>query len=150
MVGTLWFSVKYVFRSLHMLTFAFIFGNACYDFYFGRRFSTLTGSALTFNITSSLVLIISGFINMLLLIFENRYEKTSSYQLWKNLLITKFFLSFLLTPLLEKSLKVVGMNESKASDIRLFLMGVLFLISPFLRFYREYNLVSSKVANKAN
>lgn len=147
MVGVLFFATKYIFRTLHMITFALIYGNACYDIYFGKRFPELKGIALALNISSSLILIISGLINMILFIIEKRFEKNSNYLLWKNLLILKFFLSLLLTPLLDKSCNIVGLDSELVPKIRFALMTFMFLISPFLRFFREYYLVPTKQSN---
>ena len=141
MAGIIMFIIKYVFRSLHLLSFALIFGNVCYDFYFGKRFAKVEGDAKLAIIASSVILIISGLVNMILLIVEQKYEKTSSYNLWKRLIILKFFLTFSLTPLLEKIFKLVGANEESCPNVRLGIMVILFLMSPFLRYYREQNLI---------
>jgi uncharacterized membrane protein len=147
MVGVVFFSIKYIFRTLHMISFALIFGNACYDIYFGKRFPKLQGATLALNIISSLVLIISGLINMILLIVEKKYEKDSSYQLWKRILIGKFFLTLLLTPLLDKSFNLLNLDVENVPNVRFSLMTLMFLVSPFLRFYREYYLLPTKPSN---
>jgi hypothetical protein len=144
-MSNIFYIAKYLFRTLHMASFAFIFGNIFIDNLFGKRLIA-AGDERTYklyHISSSVVLIVSGLINMIILIKENKYVKDFSFQIWKKLLVTKFVLSLLLTPLLEKILPIQKFTNNSTDvyfKIRLYLILGMFLISPFLRFYREYKL----------
>ena len=106
-----------------------------------------------FHVSTCIVLLVSGLINMILLAKENKYIKNLSYNIWKKLLIAKFILTLALTPILEKIIPSSLINNNFPVDanassnnanayfkIRLSIVLGLFLISPFLRFFREYNL----------
>jgi uncharacterized membrane protein len=123
-----------------MASFAIFFGNYLIDLSFGKR--NITNSVnkkidIIFH-TSSAVLMISGLVNMIILVKENKYLKNSAYKLWKNLIIGKFFLSIMLTPLLEKVVRID--TPGVHWKIRLSIVMSLFLMSPFLRYFREYYL----------
>jgi hypothetical protein len=142
---------KYLFRVLHIGSFGLIFGNMLMDHLFGKRVLETNQKEYTIlHVSTCIVLMVSGLVNMILLIKENKYVKNMSYELWKKLVIAKFFLSFALTPILEKvvpSTMLVGQSASTADvskayfKIRLYLVLGMFFLSPFLRFFREYNLV---------
>ena len=100
----------------------------------------------------------SGLVNMILLIKENMYLKDKCYQIWKRLLILKFIMTLSLTPLLEKIFPIklfvdISADSTKNnSDIsnfyfnfRFYVVLVIFLLSPFLRYFREYKLKPQKV-----
>lgn len=135
-------------RSLHVLTYAYVFGHVSYDLYFGKRFPSLTGANLAATTSFMVVLILSGLTNMILLIFEKKFEKNTQYEIWKKTLIAKLFITIFLTPLLEKIVNIFTSDEAKIDDIslkiRFPLMFLLFLISPFLRYFREHYMVTEK------
>ncbi len=136
--------IKYIFRSLHISSFALLFGNMLIDNNFGSRIISFQNDKIYKMIMmfSGIFLIVSGLINMILLIIENKYDKNSEYKLWKNLLIIKFFASLSLTPLIEKILPFL--TKDQLLSTRVFILIPLFLISPFLRYYREGNLTSNR------
>lgn len=145
---------------MHIASFAIIFGNLAMDFIFGQRSKSITGEDKSkyamLHISTSLMLVISGLINMIILVFENKYKKNIAYAIWKYLLITKFFMSFVLTPLLEKILPLsyfTDMNvgsltmEDKSGiyfKVRVGVTLALFLISPLTRYIREYGMVPTQ------
>ena len=147
------FLLKYFMRCLHLLTFAYLFGHVSYDLYFGKRFPSLTGNNLASTVSFIVVLIISGIINMILIIIEKKFEKDNHYQIWKKILIAKLFITIFLTPLLEKIVNIFTSNASIIDDIslkiRFPLMFLLFLSSPFLRYYREHYLKTEKEADSS-
>lgn len=139
------FLTKYIFRALHMGAFAIFFGNYLLDYLFGKREVTSEFSkkySIIFH-SSTVILLVSGLINMIILVKENKFVKNTAYKIWKNILIGKFCLTLALTPLLEKIIPVkdVANPHLVHMRIRIFLMIVMFLISPFARFYRESYLI---------
>ena len=146
MPSNFFFFTKYLFRALHMASFGVIFGHMILDQLFGKRILADRKGFTIFFVSSCVVLMASGLINMLILIKENKFVRNQNYEIWKKLLIFKFFLSFSLTPLLEKLIPI-KVDESDSSNstniffkIRLGLVLLMFLMSPFLRFFREYYL----------
>jgi len=151
---------KYIFRTIHMGSYAMIFGNMALDFFFGQRSKSLESSEkskfLLLHIASSILLLLSGLINMIILVVENKYSKNKAYAVWKYLLMTKFFFTLVLTPLLEKFLPLNFFTSKNLNSItfeeksqiyfkvRFGTTLVLFLISPFLRFLREYSMNPTK------
>ena len=94
------------------------------------------------NIAFYVLIIISGLVNMILLIVEKKYIKDFSYELWKKSLIVKFIITILITPALE-GLIALGVKEedkvnSIAIPIRFTVMLIIFFGSSFLRYHREY------------
>jgi hypothetical protein len=134
-----------------MASFAFIFGNLVFDHMWGVRsiLKVDKKSYTIFHVASCITLMISGLINMIILVKTNNYIKNLAYAVWKNILIGKFILTLALTPILEKIVPsgAFTQNPNVASDntkngniyfkIRLTVVIMLFLFSPFLRYYRE-------------
>lgn len=145
------FFTKYVFRALHLASFAFILGNLVVDYLFGRRTASmeldLKQAYTKLHIVSSIILIFSGLINMILLVLESKFKKDIHYKVWKQILILKFFASIAMTPVLDKILPASIDKEITGQQIRLVLVTGSFLISPFLRYYREKFL--TKTLNNA-
>ena len=93
---------------------------------------------------------------MIILVIENKYAKNLAYTAWKNILIAKFFLSLVLTPMLEKFLPLKYFTEKNVSsllieekaaiffNVRVAVTLGLFLISPFTRYLREYGMKPGK------
>lgn len=137
--------LKYTFRSLHLLSFALIAGNMTYDNFFGKRSShiekSLTQKFNMSHVIFSVILMISGLINMIILVKENKYVKNVSYEVWKKLLIFKLILTLALTPVLEL---ILGGNTETNFKTRFYIVTLAFLISPFLRYFRESMLIPSK------
>lgn len=143
MKSVIFYIAKYLFRLLHVTTFGLIFGNLFYDYMFGKRIDTLKDTKsqyVSMHVISSIVLMASGLINMIILIKENKYIKNTSYQVWKKLLIWKFMLSLVITPLLDRFIK----DPVLAFKIRVFTVCGLLVLSPFLRYFREYCLTAQK------
>ncbi len=143
MKGIIFYFSKYIFRLLHITTYGLIFGNIFYDFVFGKRIDNIGDNRSKYviiHVASSVILMISGFVNMVILVKENNYKKNTFYQIWKKLLIWKFLISFTLTPMLDKFIK----DQSLCFKIRVYVVCILLIISPFLRFFREYCLTSQK------
>ena len=133
-----------------MASFAFIFGNLLFDKFLGTRvINTIDRKSYSlFYISSCLILMVSGLINMILLIKENKYQKDKWYQIREKILILKFVFTFLLTPVLEKIFPIrlfvdisadSNKNNSDVSNfyfnIRFYVVLIIFLLSPFLRFF---------------
>lgn len=143
------FIMKYIFRFLHMLSFAILFGFTSYDLFLNTKVNKdeyLISKQKTLNILFFVIVMISGLVNMILLVKEKKYEKDTPYNIWKISLMIKFFLTLLITPILE-SLISIGVQtqteiDSYAVPIKFTIMLIFILGSPFLRFYREYYLTS--------
>jgi hypothetical protein len=144
------FVTKYIFRTLHIATYGLIFGNLVFDYFFGSRSIRKTDKNYYkfFHILSSVILMVAGVINMIILIKENNYVKNIYYEVWKKILILKVLLTLGLTPILEKIIptSLVPKNDTAYFflKIRLVITTVLFLVSPFLRYWRESFLNSEK------
>lgn len=133
------FIFKYIFRTFHIISIVFVFGHLSYTVFFGPREQSSSLQAV--NITFSIILILSGLFNMITMILEKAYKKDSlPYKLWKYSLMVKVFLSLFLTPLMNAIVKsAVDDPKNETSDkARFSLALVMFLYSPFLRYYREY------------
>jgi hypothetical protein len=141
------FALKYLFRTLHIGSFGLIFGNIIYDYLWGRRLENIPTDLKkpfsVLHIISSIILIISGLVNMIILVVENKYAKTSQYDFWKKLLIFKFLATLSITPLLDLAVS----DKDTCFKIRTGVVFGLFIISPFIRYFREGFLVKS--TNKA-
>jgi hypothetical protein len=139
-----YFLIKYIFRTLHMGSFGIIFGNFIYDYLFGKRIAGVSDDLKKplngVHVASCIVLIISGIVNMVLLYIENRFVKNGAYEFWKKAIITKLAFTLSLTPILD----VVIPDKETAFKIRVGGVLGLFLVSPFLRYYREYYLSPQK------
>jgi putative copper export protein len=146
--SVLLFSAKYIFRTLHMGSFGLIFGNLIYDYLFGKRVDTISADFkkpfTSLSIIAGIVLMLSGLVNMIILVIENKYNKNSAYEFWKKSLIAKFFLTLSLTPLLD----LVIADKSICFNVRVAIVVALFSISPFLRYFRENFLKSQKKEEK--
>ncbi len=143
MKSVIFYGTKYLFRLLHVTTFGLIFGNLFYDYMFGKRIEGLGDNRsqyVMWHVISSVLLMVSGLINMIILIKENKYIKNNYYNIWKKILIWKFFLTFAITPILDRFVK----DTLLAFKIRVFIVCGLLAISPFLRFFREYCLTPQK------
>ena len=84
MPSSLLFLTKYIFRTLHMASFAILFGNYALDYLFGQRHIekiNKRGFSILFH-SSSAILLISGLINMIILVKENKYVKKISISLF--------------------------------------------------------------------
>jgi hypothetical protein len=150
-VGKLFFGLKYSFRLFHIFAFAMVFGNVSYDLFIKRRVAGVDpnrGVHLGLNILFYVLIIISGLVNMILLVIEKKFTKDFHYELWKKSLIVKFILTLFVTPILEAlisiSVKDQDRIDSIALPIKFTLMFIFTLASPFLRFYREYYLTSGE------
>ena len=153
-MSLVFYVTKYLFRVLHIGSFGLIFGNMLMDHLFGKRVLETNQKGYTLlHVTTCIVLMVSGLVNMILLIKEVRYVKNTSYEIWKKLIIAKFFLSLALTPLLEKVVPSSILIKQSASTteisqayfkLRLSLVLGMFFLSPFLRFFREYNLIKQE------
>ncbi len=146
----LFFPLKLTFRFLHMFSFAIVFGNVCYDLFVKRRINpsdNQKGLYFGMNILFYVILIVSGLINMLLLIWEKKFNKDFHYEVWKKSLIAKFFLTIFLTPLLETLISLGIKDEEKVNNIAIpikFTIMIIFTLgSSFLRFFREYFMTQS-------
>lgn len=140
-VNCLMFVLKYMFRTLHIISFAFMFGNVAYDQFLSSR-PNIGNKYQTLSITFSVVIIISGLVNRFLLIKENKYKKDFHYKMWNYLLLFKLAASLFTTPLLDYFISLGnGTSEEKEGltvKIKFTLLLVVTLMSPFSRFYREY------------
>jgi putative copper export protein len=143
---TTYFITKYIGRVIHILSFSLIFGNLAFDLFYQKRLNT-NGLIIVLWV----LVILSGLANMLLLIFEKKFERNIYYEVWKKTLIVKFFISIFMTPALE-ALISIGENDKDKVDsialpIRFTILLVFILGSSFIRYYREYYMTST-IGNK--
>lgn len=145
------FTLKYIFRFLHLLSVIFLFGDASYNLFFGRRPQD-DGSRLTLTIVTSVVLILAGFGNMITMIFEKTYNKEDcNYKAWKIALYCKTAIAFFLTPVLDKIVQAAVTEVKNQADIaRFVLMLVAYSGSVFIRYYREYYMKPVQVVEHHN
>ena len=135
--------VKYLFRTIHMLSFAYLFGNFSYDYFFGFRSNTLSEELLPklkrTNIIIGVLLILTGLINMIILLKEKNYVRDSAYYLWRRTFEVMFCISLVIfTPLFDMLCGKFGVDDREVLfKWKLIMMTVIFLLSPALRFYRE-------------
>jgi hypothetical protein len=146
-VNKLFFGVKYIFRLFHIFAFAMVFGNVSYDLFVKIRVSgqdKYNGVNKGLNIFFYVLIMVSGLVNMILLVVEKKFIKDFHYELWKKSLVVKFILTLFVTPLLEALISISVSEQDKidsiAIPIKFTLMLIFTLVSPFLRFYREYYL----------
>lgn len=141
-----YFVIKFIFRFLHLLSVIFIFGDASYTLFFGKRDELSIKNYKSLTIISSFTLILAGLGNMITMIYEKDYIKDNSYKKWKLSLYFKFILSLLLSPILNR------LVDNKNIDFyRFLLMLIAFIISVFIRYYREYYMkVETEIVNKIN
>jgi putative copper export protein len=145
-----YFIIKYIGRIIHILAFSLIFGNVAFDLFYQRRVDSKTGYRSSYNgfiIALWVLVILSGLANMLLLIFEKKFERNIHYEIWKKSLIAKFLISIFLTPALEALIALGELDQDKVDSIALpirFTILLLFILgSSFLRYYREYYMTST-------
>ena len=148
------FGVKYFFRFLHMISFAILFGNITYDLFIKRRVTSndkIKGKTESLNNLFYVVAIVSGLVNMILLIIEKKFHKDFNYGVWKKSLIMKFLLTLLITPLLDSLISMGVQGADKVDSITIpikFTIMLLFTLgSPFLRYYRENYMTSTTESN---
>lgn len=131
---------RYVFRCLHLLGFSMIFGNLFHDSLFLPRFPEENTKYFQINLIFQICLIVSGFINFLLIIYSNKYKKNFHYELWKIFIFVKLILAVLITPIFEICLELI-FKENKllinTKALRLYVYLGIILLSIFLRYYRE-------------
>jgi hypothetical protein len=151
MVNPLLFFTKYIFRTLHVGSVAIFTGNYFFDYFFGKRLieDTLTKSYLKTSTILGVILVVSGLVSMIIQIIENKFIKNFAYEFWKKILIAKFFIACVaLTPLINKIISPTLIpdevaRKSQIFNLQCYVIFGLFLISPFLRFFREYYMLSS-------
>lgn len=141
------FITKYIFRALHLASFAFILGNLIVDYFFGKR--TLETEDIKHNYTklhkyAGVIVIISGLVNMALLVAESKFKKDFHFNIWKGILWAKLFATLSMTPLLEKVFAESLNKETNCQQIRVLFLSLAFLSSPFLRYYREKFLTKTQ------
>lgn len=152
-----YFIIKYIFRLFHIVPFAFIFGNVSYDLFISHRVPIESGPSINkdidkqnkiyFSLTDAfyILIILSGLINMIILVVEKRFVKDSNYNLWKYLLIFKTFVAIFITPILDYFIELTTDKASSfivALKIRFTSLLILTFISPFLRLFKEYYLTA--------
>jgi hypothetical protein len=141
-ISTGYFLLKYFIRALKMLSFAFVFGNVCYDLFFGKRFLILQGANLAMLTTFTIIMFLSGLTNMIFILVENKFNKDIKYNIYKYTMFFKIFAGLFITPILEKIVNIFTSDEMKIEDvalkIRFVLIFISFLLGPFQRYFREY------------
>lgn len=143
-VNYLIFSLKYFFRITHIFSFAMVFGNVSYDLFIKPRLAINDpekGKLNALMITFYVLIIISGLVNMILLIVEKKFTKDKNYEIWKKSLIVKFIITIFITPALEGLISLGVKDEDKvnsiATPIKFSVMLIFVLGSSFLRYFRE-------------
>jgi hypothetical protein len=148
-INYLIFTFKYIFRVIHVFSFAMLFGNVSYDLFMSPRSYPADPYSSTFSalsITFYVLIMISGVANMILLILEKKFIKDFHLGVWKKSIILKFILTIFITPALEGLISLGVSEENKitsiAIPIRFSIMLIILLGSSFLRYYREYFIKS--------
>ena len=133
------FIIKFIWRFFHLLSIIFLFGDCSYNLFFGKR-SENNKSMILITILSSIILVISGFGNMITMLYEKTYDKNNLHnKIWKYILYFKFGIAIFLTPVLDKILKFIIKDITNQIDIARFtLMLIAYALGIFIRYYREY------------
>jgi len=131
-----------------MLSFAYLFGNMSYDYFFGNR-SVDTNVApllLKTNMFMGIILVVSGLINMIILLKEKPYIRNFEYYVWRRSFEAMFLAAiFCLTPLFDFVLHRLGVEDKNViNKYKLIIVCFMFAVSPGLRFYRENYLQVKK------
>ncbi len=150
------FILKYSFRLIHILSYGIFMGLLINDAFinnhskgnkFNRHFIPQG-----YHVLLGIFFLISGFVNMIILLKENKYKRDFHLTLWKYLLYTKTCLFILLTPLFDNVIfpMVYSSQDNEYSShlkakmkLVIFLVGLL--VSPFTRYYRETFLTKLKL-----
>lgn len=145
--------LKYIFRLIHIASFGFYSAIFISEFVINdenKDFRLSTAIPKKLHIIFGLLLSISGLINMIILIKDNKYQKDQFLTKWKYLLYFKFCLFILLTPFFDNIVLplIPVLKDYKEQKMKIkcifFLLGLL--VSPYTRFYRESKLTKSKLA----
>ena len=147
------FLLKYIFRLLHIGSYgvfsAILINDILIQDSESRISKLMTKKEF---ILLALTLLISGFVNMIILIKENKYKKSKSLTFWKYLLYIKFCLFLLLTPFFDKIILPLIIKDAETSDLtrvkanfKFMFFTIGLLISSFTRFYREKYLIKEKI-----
>ena len=129
--------VKYFFRLLHVGLYGLLFAFLFVEKYFKDSYKK--ENIPKWFISIPIVFMIAGFVNMIILIKDNKYVKNGHLTFWKYLLYAKVGLFALLTPLWDKLLasKLLGLDSETTINMRFLFFILALVISPYSRFYRE-------------
>lgn len=142
--------IKYFFRLVHITSESLYFAIILGDYALKERVSTQISKAN--HILLGLAFLLSGLINMIILIVDNKYKKDKNTTIWKYLLFIKIGLFLFLTPLFDKFLgPLIGITEqSTHNSIKLTLILLGILVSCFTKNFRETYLIKTTGSNSNN
>lgn len=147
------FLLKYIFRLLHIGSYGVFSAILLNDILIQDSESKISKLMTKREfILLALTLMISGFVNMIILIKENKFKKSKSLTFWKYLLYIKFCLFLLLTPFFERIILPLIIKDSENTDythvkanFKFMFFTIALIISSFTRFYRETYLIKEKI-----
>jgi len=133
------FLIKYIFRLIHITSYGVFSALLINQFLSDSNKFQLNQ---TFNILLGIAFLLSGLINMIILINENKFLKDKNFKIWKYILYLKFISFIFLTPVFDKFILPLLYNNSENTfklkiKYKLVFFGIGLLLSPFARFYRE-------------
>ncbi len=129
------FIIKYIIKTIHILSFGLMVGNVSYDIYFGKKLDKHPEFKV-FAIVFNLLLIFSGLFTYLIIVYENKYQNSTQYNIYRGITLIKLIITTLITIMVQ--------YYSSLATLIFALYTISFLISPFLRFYREHLVPTEK------
>mmetsp|Transcript_29789 Transcript_29789/g.34413 ORF Transcript_29789/g.34413 Transcript_29789/m.34413 type:complete len:150 (+) Transcript_29789:36-485(+) len=138
------FILKYVFRVLHIGPVALYAGKVCYDYLFGDPTAAYSKSEKTFYGIAGVLILVSGLVNTFVILQTKKNLPKENHKVWSMISHTKLLLTMIFfTPLCGMILS----QENKVS-VQFWLVASFVLISPFMRYYREYYTIPKEKQNK--
>ncbi|CAK92722.1 unnamed protein product (macronuclear) [Paramecium tetraurelia] len=126
------FWVKYVFRVLHIGSVTALGGRIIYDYLWPDQ-GEITKSQALFAGISGFLMILAGIVNIFLL--KGKEKLKSKNKFWAGTLHLKAITTIIiLTPLA----KFISRDQQLVKAIQFYYVVAMLLLSPFLRFYREW------------
>jgi hypothetical protein len=123
------FIVKYIIKLIHILSFGLMVGNVSYDIYFGNKLINHP-EFIVFAKVFNILLIFSGLVTYLIIVYENKYQNSTQYNIYRAITLIKLVITIIITIMVQ--------YYSSLPILIFVLYTVCFFISPFLRFYREH------------
>ncbi len=124
---------KYIFRFFHIAPVCALSGKVIYDYLFPVDVESSKGSNI-FSAVCGVLLIIAGFVNTFLLKPKENLKEKRLF--WIGLSHLKLVISLIvLTPLFSK---ITGVSNQTNKAVKFYVVVAFLIISPVLRFYREY------------
>eukprot|EP01017_Pseudomicrothorax_dubius_P024033 TRINITY_DN2557_c0_g1_i2.p1 TRINITY_DN2557_c0_g1~~TRINITY_DN2557_c0_g1_i2.p1 ORF type:complete len:180 (+),score=41.33 TRINITY_DN2557_c0_g1_i2:61-540(+) len=137
--------IKYLGRLFHIAPVMFVSGKIICDYLLSPTYGSYSTGLSVFFALNGILLIISGFANIYIL--KAKEKLRNRFGVWVGLTHLKLLISLIFfTPIA----KFVGSKleaESTVLAIQFYIIVVFFIISPFLRFYRERYSVNLPARN---